>query len=196
MKPSRPFYAVMMTFWMVFLAMLAMVFTYAPQGGVSMAGLHLFAGASLVDAQLTAMAAIGFSEMAESVVFGLLGGLHFGAAGLLLFAMLFCVFGEEDEQRDARPLSEGAAGCAAVSSAITIVIGLAGGQIGQLLFLQLLALAGLVLIALAVIKAESIETSNKADDVAQLDDVIANHAAANAAFSARLANLTRREFQS
>lgn len=196
MKPSRLFYAVMMTFWMVFLAMLAMVLTYAPQGGVSVAGLNLFAGTALVEGQVTAMATIGLSDTARSVVFGLLGGLNFGAAGLVLFAMLFCVFGEEDEQRDARPLSEGAAGCAAVASAVTIVIGLAGGQIGQLLFLQLLALAGLVLVALAVSQAESVEASKKHDATAELDDVIANHAAANAAFSARLANLTRREFQS
>lgn len=195
MKPSRPFYAVMMTFWMVFLAMLALVFTYAPQGGVSVAGLNLFAGATLVNGQVTAMAAIGLSDTARSVVFGLLGGLNFGAAGLVLFSMLFCVFGEEDEQRDARPLSEGAAGCATVASAVTVVIGLAGGQIGELLFLQLLALAGLVLIALAVAQAEGTEVSNQADPSHDLDDVIANHAAANAAFSARLANLTRREFQ-
>ncbi|MEQ8479814.1 MAG: hypothetical protein RIC18_04080 [Hoeflea sp.] len=195
MKPSRLFYAVMMTFWMVFLTMLAMVFTYAPQGGVSVAGLHLFAGAALVEGQVTAMAAIGLSDTARSVVLGLLGGLYFGAAGLTLFSMLFCVFGEEDEQRDARPLSEGAAGCAALAGAVTILVGLAGGRIGELLFLQLLAMAGLVLIVLAVAQTEGAEISEKSDAARDLDDVIANHAAANAAFSARLANLTRREFE-
>ncbi|WP_420409085.1 hypothetical protein [Hoeflea sp.] len=195
MNPSRHLYAVMMTFWMVLLVMLAMVFTYAPQGGVSVLGLNVFAHSALVDSHMTAMAAIGLSDTVRSVVFGLLGGLHFGAAGLLLFAMLFFVFGEEDEQRDAGPLSDGAAGCTVLAGAVTIVIGLAGGQAGGLLFLQLLAIAGVVLTALFVTRAKSSETEGQPDAARDLDDVIADHAAANAAFSARLANLSRREFQ-
>ncbi len=89
MKPSRLFYASMMTFWMVFLSMLALVYTYTPQGGVQLAGLVLFANTGLIEPALAAMTAIGLSVTTQSVLLGLLGGFNLGAAGLVLFSMLF-----------------------------------------------------------------------------------------------------------
>jgi hypothetical protein len=63
------------------------------------------------------MQAIGLSAYAQSVV--LRPSRRFQswpAAGLLLFAMMFYVFGEEAEQREARPLAQGAVWCTALAA--------------------------------------------------------------------------------
>lgn len=195
MKPSRLFYASMMTFWMVFLSMLALVYTYTPQGGVQLAGLVLFANPGLIDPVLAAMSTIGLSATTQSVLLGLLGGFNLGAAGLVLFSMLFCVLGEEAEQRDARPLAEGATACAAAAGAGSAIIAFAGGEAGIFLLLQLLALGGVALIVMAVGRPDTVEISSRDEAVVGIDDVIADHAATHAAFSAQIATLSRREFQ-
>lgn len=196
MKPSRLFCASMMTFWMVFLSMLALVFTHAPQGGAELAGLVLFAGPGLIEPILAAMNAIGLSATTQSVMLGLLGGFNLGAAGLILFSMLFSVFGEEAEQRDARPLADGAAACVSAAGAGVVVIAFAGGVVGTIVFLQLLALGGAALMVLALARPDAVDatTGDKASD--GIDDVIAGHAATHAAFSAQIASLSRREYQS
>lgn len=196
MKPSRLFYASMMTFWMVFLSMLALVYTYTPQGGLQLAGLVLFANTGLIEPALVAMTAIGFSATTQSVLLGLLGGFNLGAAGLVLFSMLFCVFGQEAEQRDARPLAEGAAACVAAAGAGAAIIAFAGGEAGVLVLLQLLALGGVALIAIAVGRSEVVDTPSRDEAAVGIDDVIADHAATHAAFSAQMAALSRREVQS
>ncbi|EDQ34031.2 hypothetical protein HPDFL43_06240 [Hoeflea phototrophica DFL-43] len=196
MKPSRLFYASMMTFWMVFLSMLALVYTYTPQGGLQLAGLVLFANTGLIEPALVAMTAIGFSATTQSVLLGLLGGFNLGAAGLVLFSMLFCVFGQEAEQRDARPLAEGAAACVAAAGAGAAIIAFAGGEAGVLVLLQLLALGGVALIAMAVGRSEVVDTPSRDEAAVGIDDVIADHAATHAAFSAQIAALSRREVQS
>lgn len=196
MKPSRLFYASMMTFWMVFLSMLALVYTYTPQGGVQLAGLVLFANTGLIEPALAAMTAIGLSATTQSVLLGLLGGFNLGAAGLVLFSMLFCVFGQEAEQRDARPLAEGAAACVAAAGAGAAIIAFAGGEAGVLVLLQLLALGGVALIAMAVGRSEVVDTPSRDEAAVGIDDVIADHAATHAAFSAQMAALSRREVQS
>jgi hypothetical protein len=196
MKPSRLFYASMMTFWMVFLSMLALAFTYAPQGGLQLAGLVLFADPGLIDPLLTAMAAIGLSPTAQSVLLGLLGGFNLGAAGLMLFSMLFRVFGEEAEQRDARPLAEGAAACVAAAGSVSVMIAFAGGEAGAIVLLQLLALGGLALMAVALARPDALDASRRDEATVEIDDVIADHAATHAAFSAQIASLSRRELQS
>ncbi|MCY0146535.1 hypothetical protein OEG84_02070 [Hoeflea sp. G2-23] len=192
MTPSRLFYAAMMIFWVCFLSLLALVVTYAPQGGVHLAGLKLFANTGLIDSLLLAMKAIGFHQTTQSVVFGLLGGLNLAAAGLVLFAAMFRVLGEEAEQRDARPLAEGAAMCAAAAAAVTVIVGFAGGQAGALLLLETAALGGLLLIVLSLTSVPVV-SAPECDETAVLDDVIADHAASHAAFSAQLAQLSRRE---
>ncbi|WP_322988057.1 hypothetical protein [Hoeflea sp.] len=192
MTPSRLFYAAMMIFWVCFLSLLALVVTYAPQGGVHLAGLKLFSNTGLIDSLLTAMKAIGIQPTAQSMIFGLLGGLNLAAAGLILFATMFRVLGEEAEQRDARPLAEGAAMCAAAAAAVTMVLGFAGGQAGTLLLLETAALGGLLLIVLSLTSIP-VASDPAADDTALLEDVIADHAASHAAFSAQLATLSRRE---
>ena len=82
MISNRLYYASMMLFWVCYLSLLAMVVAYAPQGGISVAGLTLFSDAGLVEAAMVAMQSIGLSPVAQSVVFGLLGG--FSAASLSL----------------------------------------------------------------------------------------------------------------
>jgi hypothetical protein len=186
----------MMTFWMVFLSMLALVYTYTPQGGLQLAGLVLFANTGLIEPALVAMTAIGFSATTQSVLLGLLGGFNLGAAGLVLFSMLFCVFGQEAEQRDARPLAEGAAACVAAAGAGAAIIAFAGGEAGVLVLLQLLALGGVALIAMAVGRSEVVDTPSRDEAAVGIDDVIADHAATHAAFSAQIAALSRREVQS
>lgn len=195
MKPGRLFYASMMSFWMFMLSMLALVFTYAPQGGVQLAGLALFASPGLIDPVLAAMTVIGLSATTQSILLGLVGGLNLGAAGLVLFSMLFCVFGQEAEQRDARPLAEGAAACGAAAAAAVVMISFVGGVAGFLLLLQLLALGGLGLMVLAVGRPDPVKVSSHDEAVASIDDVIADHVATHAAFSAQIASLSRREFQ-
>jgi len=181
-----------MLFWISFLSLLALVVTYAPQGGVELAGLTLFAGSGLVDAALAAMQCIGFSPVTSSVVFGIMAGFNIAAAGLALFAMLFSVLGQELEQRQARPLAEGAAACAAGSTVLIVAVSLAGGQAGALLVLQLAALGGLLLTVMSFTPPVN-ETGSAADGgVSALDDVIADHAASHAAFSAQLASMSRR----
>jgi hypothetical protein len=195
MKSSRLFYVSMMLFWIVYLSLLAMVVSYSPQGGVDVAGLALFTHSGLIDATLAAMNVLGLSGTAQSVVFGILGGLNLGAAGLVVFATMFFAFGEEPEQRDARPMAECAAGCVAAASALTVAIGFAGGQAGALMLLELTAFGGLVLIVFAIGSDSLVEARNPQEQMSQLDDVIADHAATHAAFSAQLATMSRRELE-
>jgi len=150
MLSSRLFFTAIMLFWISFLSLLALMITYAPQGGVELAGLTLFAGIGLVDAAIGAMESIGFSPLARSVIFGIMAGFNIASAGLALFAMMFSVLGEELEQREARPLAEGAAACAAASAGVIMAVSLAGGEAGSLLVLQFAALGGLLLTVMSV----------------------------------------------
>jgi len=194
MISSRLFFASMMLFWISFLSLLALVVIYAPQGGVELAGLTLFANTGLIDATTAAMQGIGFSLIAQSVVFGLLGGLNVAAAGLVLFAMMFYVLGQEREQREALPLAEGAAACTAAAAALTVAVTFAGGQTGALMVLELVALGGLLLTVMSLTQSaiEPGDAESEGEGIKELDDVIADHAANHAAFSAQLASLSRR----
>lgn len=191
MISSRLYYASMMLFWVCYLSLLAMVVAYAPQGGISLAGLTLFNDSGLLETALVAMQSIGLSPVSQSVVFGLLGGLSAASAGLLLFSGLFYVFGEEREQREARPLAHGAVACTAAAAMLTTLVFFAGGQTGALLALELGALGGLFLTVMSLMQSgiEPDAVSHEAADT--LDQVIADHAANHAAFSAQLASLSR-----
>lgn len=193
MRPSRLYYASMMIFWVCFLSLLALVVTYAPQGGVKLAGLTLFADTGLINAAIAAMSAMGLSATAQMVVFGFLGGFNIAAAGLLLFAMLFCVLGQEAEQRDARPLAEAAVACIAAASVLVVAVSFAGGQAGALMLMEIAALGGLLLTVVSLGHPAGETVARKQDDAAALDGVIADHVANHAAFSAQLASLSRRE---
>lgn len=191
MISSRLYYASMMLFWVCYLSLLAMVVAYAPQGGVSVAGLTLFSDSGLVETAIVAMQSIGLSPVAQSVVFGLLAGFSAASAGLLLFSMLFFVFGEEREQREARPLAHGAVACTATAAILTTLISFAGGQAGALLALEFGALGGLFLTVMSVTQS-AIEQDDRSEVPADaLEQVISDHAANHAAFSARLASLSR-----
>ena len=191
MLSSRLFYTAIMVFWISFLALLALMLTYAPQGGVELAGLSLFAGSGLVDAAIASMQAIGLSAVARSIIFGIMAGFNIAAAGLALFAMMFSVLGEAPERREARPLAEGAAACAAAAAGLILTVSLAGGTAGALLVLQLAALVGLLLTAIPLAPAAISASSEEDDGVSLLDNVIADHAASHAAFSAQLASMSR-----
>lgn len=195
MRPSRLFLAVIMMFWVLYLALLALVVTYAPQGGVKLAGLILFEDAGLVEATISAMTAIGLSATVQGILLGLVSGLNFAGAGLALFAMMFCVLGEAAERRDAQPLAEGAAVCVAVASALVMLTGFAGGQAGILMALELAAFGGLGLVVMAIGQASAADRQSPLveEQESLLDDVIADHAATHAAFSAQLASLSQRE---
>ncbi len=191
MISSRLYYASMMLFWVCYLSLLALVVTYAPQGGLSMAGLTLFADAGLVETAVVAMKSIGLAPVGQSVVFGLLGGCSAGSAGLLLFAMMFYVFGQEREQQEARPLAQGAVACTALAAMLTTLVFFAGGQAGALLALEFGALGGLFLTVMSLGQSR-IEPDVVVDEgVGELDQVIADHAANHAAFSAQLASFSR-----
>jgi len=192
MISSRLYYASMMLFWVCYLSLLALVVTYVPQGGIGFAGLTLFADSGLVDTAIVAMQTIGLSPLGQSVVFGLLGGFSAASAGLLLFAMMFYVFGEEREQREARPLAQGAVACTAGGSMLTAAIFLAGGQAGALLALEFGALGGLFLTVMSLAQSRIEPDEITDEEVGALDQVIADHAANHAAFSAQLASLSRR----
>tara|TARA_R110002020_G_scaffold66877_10_gene175665 strand:- start:3850 stop:4401 length:552 start_codon:yes stop_codon:yes gene_type:complete len=179
-----------MLFWISFLSLLALVVSYAPHGGVELAGLTLFAGTGLVDAAISAMDRIGFSPFTRSIVFGVLGGLNVAAAGLVLFSLMFNVLGEELEQREARPLAEGAVACAAAAAALIVAVSFAGGEAGTLLVLQLAALGGLMLALQSF--GQSVAEAGSGESMSDLDEVIADHAASHAAFSAQVASLSRR----
>jgi hypothetical protein len=104
------------------------------------------------------------------------------------------------EQREARPLAQGAVACTALAAMLATVIFFAGGEAGASWCwgLQLFgALGGLF--------ADSHVTwpvAHRPDKVAEIEsseldrDVIAEHAANHAAFSAQLASLTRQGAQS
>jgi hypothetical protein len=112
MISSRLYYASMMLFWVCYLTLLALVVIYAPQGGVALAGFTLFSDTGLITTALEAMQAIGLSAFGQSVM--LRPSRRFQrlpAPDCMLFAMLFNVFGEEREQREARPLAQGPVAC-------------------------------------------------------------------------------------
>lgn len=191
MISSRLYYASMMLFWVCYLSLLALVVIYAPQGGVALAGFKLFADTGLIATALEAMQAIGLSAFGQSVVFGLLGGFSAASAGLLMFAMMFYVFGEEREQREARPLAQGAVACTALAAMLATVIFFAGGEAGALLALEFGALGGLFLTVMSLDQSRIEPDAVTENDSIELDAVIAEHAANHAAFSAQLASLSR-----
>lgn len=191
MISNRLYYASMMLFWVCYLSLLAMVVAYAPQGGLSVAGLSLFRDAGLVETAVIAMQSIGLSPVAQSVVFGLLGGFSAASAGLLLFSMMFYVFGEEREQRESRALAQGAVACAALGAILTAIVFLAGGQAGALLALEFGALAGLFLTVMSLGQFEIEPDRECVEEGGELEQVIADHAANHAAFSAQLASFSR-----
>jgi hypothetical protein len=191
MISSRLYYASMMLFWVCYLTLLALVVIYAPQGGVALAGFTLFSDTGLIATALEAMQAIGLSAFGQSVVFGLLGGFSAASAGLLLFAMMLYVFGEEREQREARPLAQGAVACTALAAMLATVIFFAGGEAGALLGLEFGALGGLFLTVMSLGQSRIEPDAVKGSDSIELDAVIAEHAANHAAFSAQLASLSR-----
>jgi hypothetical protein len=191
MISSRLYYASMMLFWVCYLTLLALVVIYAPQGGVALAGFTLFSDTGLITTALEAMQAIGLSAFGQSVVFGLLGGFSAASAGLLLFAMMFYVFGEEREQREARPLAQGAVACTALAAMLATVIFFAGGEAGALLGLEFGALGGLFLTVMSLGQSRIEPDTVTGSDSIELDTVIAEHAANHAAFSAQLASLSR-----
>jgi hypothetical protein len=191
MISSRLYYASMMLFWVCYLTLLALVVIYAPQGGVALAGFTLFSDTGLITTALEAMQAIGLSAFGQSVVFGLLGGFSAASAGLLLFARMFYVFGEEREQREARPLAQGAVACTALAAMLATVIFFAGGEAGALLGLEFGALGGLFLTVMSLGQSLIEPDAVKGSDSIELDAVIAEHAANHAAFSAQLASLSR-----
>ena len=192
MLSSRLHYASMMLFWVCYLSMLALVVTYTPQGGISVAGLALFAHSGLTVTAIAAMQAIGLEPMGQGVVFGLLGGLSAASAGLLLFSMMFYAFGQEREQQEARPLAQGAVACTALAAMLTTAIFFAGGQTGALLALEIGALGGLFLTVMSLGELQVEPDEPAGESVTDLDRVIAEHAANHAAFSAQLASLSRR----
>lgn len=191
MLSSRLHYASMMLFWVGFLLLLAMVVAYAPGGGLTITGLTLFNDAGLVESALIAMQAIGLSSQGQGIVFGLLGAFSTASAGLLLFSMIFYVFGQEREQREARPLAQGAVACMAAAALLTALVSLAGGEAGVLLALEFGALGGLLLTVTAISQLPIEPDETFAEDGATLDRVIADHAANHAAFSAQLAAFSR-----
>jgi hypothetical protein len=191
MISSRLYYASMMLFWVCYLTLLALVVIYAPQGGVALAGFTLFSDTGLIATALEAMQAIGLSAFGQSVVFGLLGGFSAASAGLLLFAMMFYVFGEEREQREARPLAQGAVACTALAAMLATMIFFAGGEAGALLGLEFGALGGLFLTVMSLGQSRIEPDTVTGSDSIELDAVIAEHAANHAAFSAQLASLSR-----
>lgn len=196
MISSRLYYASMMLFWVCYLSLLALVVTYAPQGGIELAGLTLFADSGLVDSAIAAMQAIGLSPVGQSVVFGLLGGFSAASAGLLLFAMIFYVFGQEREQREARPLAQGAVACTVLAAMLSTLVFFAGGQAGALLALEFGALGGLFLTVMSLAQARIEPDDVVEEGLGELDQVIADHAANHAAFSAQLASFSRHGTQS
>lgn len=192
MIPSRLYHASIMLFWVCYLSLVALAVTYAPQGGIELAGLALFADTGLIATTVAAMSSIGFSELGQSVIFGLLGGFALASAGLLLFAMMFFVFGHEREQHEARPLAEGAVACTALAAILTAIVSFAGGQAGVLLALEFGALGGLFLTVMSLFRSV-IEPDEVADEgVRGLEQVIADHAASHAHYSAQLAAMSRR----
>jgi len=191
MISSRLYYASMMLFWVCYLALLAMVVAYAPHGGVNVAGLTLFSDTGLVETALVAMQTMGLSLVGQSVVFGLLGGFGTASAGLLLFSTMFYVFGKEREQREARPLAQGAVVCTALAAMLTALVFFAGGQAGALLALQFGALGGLFLTVMSLGQSQLEPDRETEEEASDLDQVIADHAANHAAFSAQLASLSR-----
>tara|TARA_R110000850_G_scaffold41736_15_gene106902 strand:+ start:3442 stop:4140 length:699 start_codon:yes stop_codon:yes gene_type:complete len=191
MISSRLYYASMMLFWVCYLLLLVMVVAYAPQGGIIVSGLTLFNDTGLVESAVAAMDSIGLSPLSQSIVFGILGGLSAASAGLLLFSGLFFIFGEEREQREARPLAHGAVACTAAAAVLTTLVFFAGGQTGALLALELGALGGLFLTVMALTQSGIEPDAVSSEAVDTLDRVIADHAANHAAFSAQLASLSR-----
>ena len=101
------------------------------------------------------------------------------------------MFGEEREQREARSLAQGAVACTAAAAVLTTLVFFAGGQAGALLALELGALGGLCLTVMTVTQSaiEPDAVSGEAGDT--LDQVIADHAAKHAVFSAQLASFSR-----
>ena len=197
MSVTRLFHAAMMLFWVCCLAALSLACTYAPRGGLELAGLSLFAGNDMIVEFAAAMTAIGLSVEIQVLIFALVSALNLAGAGLVLFSMMFFVFGQEREQVEARPLIEGATICVAAIAALIIVLSIAGNNPGPLMAMELSAMAGLLLTLRTIAVVPLAPDPGKDEPVREdLDELIARQAASHAIFSAQLATLSRRETKS
>lgn len=186
---SRLYTAAMMLFWIATLALIALVCTWAPRGGIVFYGMKLFAGTDVIDGLRQAMAAIGLSPSSVHFAFAMIAAANVSAAGLLIFATMFLLLGQEQEQREARPLVEGATAVSAFAALVVMVLSLVGGQPGSLMALQLAVLGGLLV---TVRSLADVPIIADAEPEPELDNIISRHAENHAAFSAQLASITRR----
>ena len=187
-----------MLFWVACLSALSLVCTYAPRGGVELAGIALFSGDGMIADLSLAMAGMGLSVEFQVIVFAIVSALNLAGAGLALFSMMFFVFGQEQEQIEARPLLEGASICAAVAASFVVFFSIAGNKAGPLLAMELACMAGLLL-TVRTITVVGVEAGHEPDPGPEeptrdeIDLLIARQAASHAAFTAQLANISRRE---
>ena len=190
MTSSRLFTAAMMLFWIATLALIALVCTWTPRGGIVISGMNLFAGTAVIDSLREAMAGIGLSARGVHLAFALIAAANVAAGGLLIFATMFLLLGREQEQREARPMVEGAAAVSAFTAFVVMALGLAGGQGGALMALQLVVLAGLLVTLRSLAELPVIIDAEPDPEV---ETIISRHAGRQAAFSAQLASISRRE---
>ncbi|PWW04268.1 hypothetical protein DFR52_101963 [Hoeflea marina] len=192
MTSSRLFTAAMMLFWIATSALIALMCTWAPRGGMSLFGLSAFAGSPVIESFDAALVAIGLSARGAHFVYTLIAATNVIAAGLLIFAMMFMLLGLEQEQREARPMVEGAAAASALTALVVMAISLAGGHAGPLMALQLVVLAGHLATLRSLADVPLVTDASRAAD-AELADIVARHAESHAAFSAQTASISRSE---
>lgn len=192
MTSSRLFTAAMMLFWIATLALISLVCTWAPRGGTVIFGMNLFAGTAVIDSLREAMAGIGLSARGAHLAFALIAAANVASAGLLIFATMFLLLGQEQEQREARPMVEGAATVSAFTALVVMALSLAGGQGGALMALQLAVLAGLLVTLHSLAEVPVVADP---EPEPELENIISRHAESHAAFSAQLASISRREPQ-
>ena len=93
---------------------------------------------------------------------------------------------------DACNLVASSKACTAAAAALTVTVSFAGGQAGALVVLEMVALGGLLLTGILLAQLVPEPQVGTAEEAMELENVIADHAANHAAFSAQLASLSRR----
>lgn len=180
-------------FLIIVLAVLAAMSVTEPMGLMApftFAGLTLFADTSMVDGFSSALTALGAGPAGVSFWSGLVAIFDMAAAGLLLFAILFWFFGEEEERFQAGQLATGAAISCLVATMVITLPSLAAGIVGAYLAVHVVVVFALHYLAAGIVRDQLVDpTRASLSPEMERNRAIAAYAASSARGTAMTAEL-------
>jgi len=189
-------------FLIIVLAVMAAMSLTEPVGvlsSVTFAGLTLFADTSMIDGFSLALTALGAGPTGLYVWSSLVAIFDMASAAFLLFALLFWLFGAEEERFQAGQLATGAAISCLIATMVVTLPSLASGIVGAYMAIHIVIVFALHYLAAGIIKDHASDpTRSYLPPLLERNRAIASYAASSAqktAVTAQLFDLSGRRQQ-